>query len=134
MPTCLHAHMPSCSHAFIPTCSHAHMLTCSHAHMLTCPHAHMPTCLRLSFAVRCGLFFLVLTCCVCVCVLDVKLSPDGMYLLSNSMDCTLKCWDVRPYVSNTRLVNTFQGAQHDLQQWLIKCSWSGDGKRIASGM
>lgn len=66
-------------------------------------------------------------------ITDVKLSPDGRYLLSNAMDNTLRCWDVRPYVSNTRLVKVFEGAQHDLQKWLIKCSWSGDGQRIAAG-
>ena len=27
-----------------------------------------------------------------------SLSPDGSYLLSNSMDHTIRCWDIRPYV------------------------------------
>jgi len=66
-------------------------------------------------------------------ITDVKLSPDGSYLLSNAMDHTVRAWDVRPYVSNTRLVNVFQGARHDLQQWLIRCAWSPDGKRICAG-
>lgn len=63
----------------------------------------------------------------------IKLSPDGSHLLSNSFDNTLRCWDVRPYVSETRLVNTFQGHMHDLQKWLLKCAWSPDGRRVTAG-
>jgi Prp8 binding protein len=66
-------------------------------------------------------------------ITGLKLSPDGKHLLSNSMDETLRSWDVSPYVSNTRLVNTFVGATHDLQKWLLKCSWSHDGKRVSCG-
>jgi Prp8 binding protein len=66
-------------------------------------------------------------------VTDVKLSPDGKYLLSNGMDNTLRIWDVRPYVSNTRQVQVLEGAQHDLQQWLLRCAWGPDGKRVTCG-
>lgn len=30
-------------------------------------------------------------------VTGMSLSPDGSYLLTNSMDCTLRIWDMRPY-------------------------------------
>lgn len=66
-------------------------------------------------------------------VTGVSLSPDGSYLLSNGMDNTLRIWDVRPYVSNTRLVSTCEGLQHDFQQLLLKCAWSSDGKYITGG-
>jgi len=66
-------------------------------------------------------------------ITGIEVSPDGNYLLSNSMDQTLRCWDIRPYVSDTRLSNVYSGHQHDLQQWLLKCSWSPDGKRVSCG-
>jgi Prp8 binding protein len=66
-------------------------------------------------------------------VTGLSLSPDGSYLLSNAMDGHLKCWDVRPFVSDTRLVNTYEGHSHDMQQWLLKCSWSPDARRISCG-
>jgi len=69
-------------------------------------------------------------------VTAVRLSPDGTHLLSNGMDNTLRLWDVRPFVSSatsTRLVHTFEGARHDLQKNLLKCSWSKDGTRVSCG-
>lgn len=30
-------------------------------------------------------------------ITSMQLSPDGSYLLTNSMDCTLRIWDMRPY-------------------------------------
>ena len=32
----------------------------------------------------------------------LALSPDGTHLLSNSMDSTLRAWDVRPFVAGSR--------------------------------
>lgn len=66
-------------------------------------------------------------------ITGLALSPDGSYLLSNGMDGFLKIWDVRPFVADTRLVSTFEGHAHDMQQWLLKCSWSASGRRISSG-
>jgi len=66
-------------------------------------------------------------------VTGLSLSPDGAFLLSNGMDNKLMCWDVRPYVQDKRLVDVFTGHSHDLQQCLLRCAWSPDGKRIAAG-
>lgn len=30
-------------------------------------------------------------------VTGMRVSPDGAYLLTNAMDCTLRIWDLRPY-------------------------------------
>lgn len=66
-------------------------------------------------------------------VTGIELSPDGCFLLSNGMDNKLICWDVRPYVQDKRLVDVFLGHSHDLQQLLLRCAWSPDGKRVACG-
>lgn len=30
-------------------------------------------------------------------ITGMRVSPDGAYLLTNAMDCTLRIWDMRPY-------------------------------------
>ena len=60
-------------------------------------------------------------------VSGMRLSPDGNFLLSNSMDNTLRCWDVKPYASGDRCVKVFLGAQHSYERGLIKCNWSKSG-------
>ncbi|KAH3763819.1 U5 small nuclear ribonucleoprotein 40 kDa protein [Pelomyxa schiedti] len=48
-------------------------------------------------------------------VTGIAVSPDGSYVLSNSMD------------------NTVRGVQHNFEKNLLRCSWSPDGQRIAAG-
>ena len=64
-------------------------------------------------------------------VSGMRLSPDGNFLLSNSMDNTLRCWDVKPYASGDRCVKVFLGAQHSYERGLIKCNWSKSGAQGA---
>lgn len=66
-------------------------------------------------------------------VTGLTLSPDGAYLLSNSMDCSLRVWDVRPFAPEQRCLRIFQGAQHNFEKNLLRCSWSPDGNRISCG-
>jgi Prp8 binding protein len=65
----------------------------------------------------------------------LSLSPDGLQLLSNSMDCTMRSWDVRPFSStpNQRHIKTFVGGTHGADKSLLNCSWSSDGTMIAGG-
>jgi len=63
----------------------------------------------------------------------LDLSPDGSYILSNSMDNTLRVWDVRPFAPSNRCMKVFSGHTHGFEKYLIKCCWSKDGQRIASG-
>ena len=44
-------------------------------------------------------------------VTGMSLSPDGASLLTNSMDMSLICWDVRPFVTGSRLLKKFEGHQ-----------------------
>lgn len=39
----------------------------------------------------------------------MSLSPDGKTLLSNSMDNTVRAWDVQPFVSGDRMIKIFLG-------------------------
>lgn len=68
-------------------------------------------------------------------VTGLSLSPDGSYLLSNAMDNTLRCWDVRPFVAGggQRQTAVYKGHSHDLEQSLLRCDWSPDGLRVAAG-
>eukprot|EP01004_Peranema_trichophorum_P005504 NODE_4361_length_1179_cov_58.117424_g3852_i0.p1 GENE.NODE_4361_length_1179_cov_58.117424_g3852_i0~~NODE_4361_length_1179_cov_58.117424_g3852_i0.p1 ORF type:complete len:357 (-),score=83.39 NODE_4361_length_1179_cov_58.117424_g3852_i0:53-1123(-) len=65
-----------------------------------------------------------------------SLDPQGHYLLTNSMDNTVRCWDIRPYVvggNANRCIKTFVGHSHGVDRNLLKCSWSSDGAMVAAG-
>ncbi|KAG2177425.1 hypothetical protein INT44_007936 [Umbelopsis vinacea] len=66
-------------------------------------------------------------------ITGIKLSPDGSYLLSNSMDNTTRMWDVKPFAPTDRCVKVFEGAPHGYEKNLIRPCWSPDGNQIASG-
>jgi len=66
-------------------------------------------------------------------ITGLELSPDGFFLLSNSMDNSLQIADVRPYVSGNRCLKIFPGVVHGVEQNLLKCAWSPDGSKISAG-
>ncbi|VDN23008.1 unnamed protein product [Cylicostephanus goldi] len=66
-------------------------------------------------------------------ITGLALSPNGNYVLSNSMDCSAKMWDIRPFAPQERCLKSFYGHQHNFEKNLLKCGWSGDGKRITAG-
>ncbi|KAH7728244.1 Biotin/lipoate A/B protein ligase family protein [Aphelenchoides avenae] len=66
-------------------------------------------------------------------ITGIALSPDGSHVLSNSMDCTGRIWDVRPYAPEQRCVKVFTGHQHNFEKNLMKCAWSPDSHRISCG-
>lgn len=49
------------------------------------------------------------------------------------MDLTIRCWDVRPFVTGKRCVKIFQGASHNFEKNLLRVAWSADGNYISSG-
>lgn len=68
-------------------------------------------------------------------ITSLALNEKGTHLLSNSMDGTMKSWDVRPFVENTnkRLCKTFIGATHNAEKGLLNCAWSYDGTMVTGG-
>jgi Prp8 binding protein len=66
-------------------------------------------------------------------VTGLSLSADGSYLLSNSMDQTVRIWDIRPFVQGHRNIKIFEGVQHNFEKNLLRCSWSADGTKISAG-
>lgn len=67
-------------------------------------------------------------------ITGLALSSDGSYLLSNSMDMTVRCWDIRPFVTTpSRCVKIFQGSTHNYEKNLLRVGWSEDGLQITAG-
>lgn len=62
-----------------------------------------------------------------------RVSPDGNFLLTNAMDNTLRIWDMRPYAPANRCTKILTGHQHSFEKNLLKCDWSPDGTKVASG-
>mmetsp|Transcript_7572 Transcript_7572/g.10864 ORF Transcript_7572/g.10864 Transcript_7572/m.10864 type:complete len:405 (-) Transcript_7572:40-1254(-) len=65
----------------------------------------------------------------------LSVHPKGTHLLSNSMDGTLKTWDIRPFVPDgkRRHSKTFHGASHNAEKGLLNCSWNKDGTMVSGG-
>jgi len=66
-------------------------------------------------------------------ITGLKLSPDGSYLLSNSMDNTVRLWDIRPFAPGNRCMKLFSGIQHNFEKNMLRCGWSADGSKISAG-
>ncbi|CAD5229389.1 unnamed protein product [Bursaphelenchus okinawaensis] len=66
-------------------------------------------------------------------ITGLSLSPDGKYVLSNSMDCTARIWDIQPFTTGERCVRLLQGHQHNFEKNLLKAAWSPDSKRVSVG-
>ena len=67
-------------------------------------------------------------------ITGISLSPDGNHLLSNGMDNCMYMWDVRAFVTApSRCLKRFEGASHDFEKMLLRCSWSADGRRVSAG-
>jgi Prp8 binding protein len=66
-------------------------------------------------------------------ITGLALSNDGNYLLSNSMDKTIRCWDIRPYAQGNRCIKQFLGIAHNFEKNLLRVSWSPDDSLISAG-
>lgn len=45
----------------------------------------------------------------------------------------MRIWDVRPFAPANRCMKVFTGHSHGFEKYLLKCAWSKDGQRVASG-
>jgi Prp8 binding protein len=66
-------------------------------------------------------------------VTGMALNSEGTHLLTNSMDNTLRVWDVRPYAPSNRCIHLLHGHQHTFEKHLLKCAWQADNKRVTAG-
>jgi Prp8 binding protein len=69
-------------------------------------------------------------------ITGLSVSSDGNRLLSNSMDCSLRIWNVRPFVSESmqqRCEHVLSGVHHGAEKLLLKCSWSYDDEYVSAG-
>jgi len=66
-------------------------------------------------------------------ITGIAISNDGNYLLSNSMDHSIRCWDVRPFVQGSRCTKVFQGVSHNFEKNLLRVCWSPDDTLISAG-
>ena len=67
-------------------------------------------------------------------ITGMKLSHDGNYLLSNSIDETLRIWDLKVLPSNeTRQSKLLFGVAHNFERNLLRCSWSIDDNYVSAG-
>jgi Prp8 binding protein len=67
-------------------------------------------------------------------ITSLSIHPKGTHLLSNSMEGSIKTWDIRPFCAQQkRLEKTFVGAKHSAEKGLIRASWSPDGSMISCG-
>lgn len=66
-------------------------------------------------------------------ITGLSVSPDGYHLLSNSMDNTLKSWDISAFTTMSRLEKTFVGHEHNFEKNLLRCSWCPNGNLITAG-
>ncbi|KAF4707939.1 U5 small nuclear ribonucleoprotein, partial [Perkinsus olseni] len=69
-------------------------------------------------------------------ITGLAVSNDGNFLLSNSMDKSVKLWDIRPFVAHDsqRLMHHFtRGVQHDSERNLLRVRWSPDDQYFTTG-
>jgi len=68
-------------------------------------------------------------------ITSLSLHPKGStYILSHSMDGTIRSWDIRPYNNKpSRQEKTFLGSTTDAQKGLLNCAWSHDGGMVTGG-
>jgi Prp8 binding protein len=69
-------------------------------------------------------------------VTSLAMNHAGTHLLSNSMDQTVRQWDIQSFVGGggkNRLVKTYTGHKHNAERGLLKCSWSPTGNMISAG-
>uniref|UniRef100_A0A8R1DEA0 WD_REPEATS_REGION domain-containing protein n=1 Tax=Caenorhabditis japonica TaxID=281687 RepID=A0A8R1DEA0_CAEJA len=66
-------------------------------------------------------------------ITGISLSPSGKFVISNAMDCTVRQWDIRPFVPGQRSVGVFTGHNHNFEKNLLRCAWSPCERFITAG-
>lgn len=66
-------------------------------------------------------------------ITGLSLSHEGSFLLSTSMDQTVRCWDVRPFATGNKCLKIYQGTSHGFDRHLLRVSWAPNGKLLSAG-
>jgi Prp8 binding protein len=66
-------------------------------------------------------------------VTGLDVSADDNFLVSNGMDNTVRTWNIRPFASDDRALNVFDGAPNSIEQNLHRVQFNHDATRIAAG-
>lgn len=66
-------------------------------------------------------------------ITGLALAPTGTALLSNSVDRSLREWDIRAFAGAQRCTKIYTGATHGADRNLLGCSWSPSGEMVAAG-
>ncbi|KAK9452613.1 WD40-repeat-containing domain protein [Dipodascopsis uninucleata] len=67
-------------------------------------------------------------------VTSLNISDDTQFLVSHSMDNTVRTWDIRPFAPESRLLRTYEGAiASPMEQNLLRASFNPDGSKIIAG-
>lgn len=67
-------------------------------------------------------------------ITGVSLSHNGKFLLSNSMDKSVKMWDISPFVvGGNRWLKSFYGIMHNFEKNLLRWAWNKDDTIVSAG-
>lgn len=67
-------------------------------------------------------------------VTSLNVSDDMQFLVSHSMDQSVRTWDIRPFAPENRMINIYSGAtSSDIEKNLLRASFSPDGSKIIAG-
>jgi Prp8 binding protein len=64
---------------------------------------------------------------------SLKVDPEGSFLLSASMDNSLRIWDVRAYAPEQRCTKVIRGITNGIDRSLLRANWSPDGAFVGCG-
>ncbi|KAK7206144.1 WD repeat-containing protein [Myxozyma melibiosi] len=67
-------------------------------------------------------------------VTSLNVSEDMQFLVSHSMDQSVRTWDIRAFAPESRQLNVYSGAtSSEIEKNLLRASFSPDGSKIIAG-
>lgn len=66
-------------------------------------------------------------------VTSLRVDPDSSFLLSVSLDSTIRIWDVRPFAPEQRCTKVLRGFSNGIDRSILRANWSSDGAFIGCG-